>query len=256
MITMQASERLYLQDSYCFEAEAVVSAVGPVSLALDRTCFYPGGGGQPADEGLARLESGQVLEIVSAHADGDEIIWHTCSIAPPPAILGQSVQLVLNKDRRMALMRYHTVLHILNTITLRDYQGWITGVQIGVDYSRIDFKLENFSAAVCAELEQKVNAVIDDDYPINSYTIPEDEFRRRGDLLRTLEVKPPITHGQVRVVEIEGFDAQACGGTHVHSTSAAGKFSIFRMENKGRINKRLYVRLELVENADISRPNA
>ncbi len=243
---MPATERLYLQDSYCFEAEALVSAVRPDSLAFERTCFYPGGGGQPADEGLARLKSGQVLEIVSAHADKDEIVWHTCQTPPPPAILGQSVLLVLNKDRRMALTRYHTVLHILNTIALHDYQGWITGVQIGVEYSRIDFKLEIFSAAVCAELEQKVNAVIAGNHTIKSYTIPEDEFRRREDLLRTLEVKPPIVHGQVRVVEIEGFDAQACGGTHVHSTAEAGRFSIFRTENKGRINKRLYVRLDLV----------
>jgi misacylated tRNA(Ala) deacylase len=243
---MPATERLYLQDSYCFEAEALVSAVQPDSLAFDRTCFYPGGGGQPADEGFARLKSGLVLEITSAHADADEIIWHTCQTPPHLVLLGQSVQLVLNKDRRMALMRYHTVLHILNTIALRDFQGWITGVQIGVEYSRIDFKLENFSAAVCAELEQKVNAVIAGNHTIKSYTIPEDEFRRREDLLRTLEVKPPISHGQVRVVEIEGFDAQACGGTHVHSTCEAGKFSIFRTENKGRINKRLYVRLEQV----------
>jgi misacylated tRNA(Ala) deacylase len=152
--------------------------------------------------------------------------------------------LVVNTDRRMALMRYHTVLHILNTIALHDYAGWITGVQIGVDYSRIDFKLENFSANVRAELEQKVNAVISGNHAIKSYTIPEQEFRQRKELLRTLEVKPPITHGQVRVVEIEGFDAQACGGTHVHNTCEAGQFSIFRTENKGRINKRLYVRLE------------
>jgi misacylated tRNA(Ala) deacylase len=241
---MPASERLYLQDSYCFEAEAIVSAIRPDSLAFDRTCFYPGGGGQPSDEGSARLKSGEVLVIVSAHADADEIIWHTCETPPPSAILGQSVRLVLNKDRRLALMRYHTVLHILNTIALRDYQGWITGVQIGVDYSRIDFKLENFSAAICAELEQKVNAIIAANHAIKSYAIPEAEFRRREDLLRTLEVKPPISHGLVRVVEIEGFDAQACGGTHVHSTSEAGRFSIFRTENKGRINKRLYVRLE------------
>ena len=143
-------------------------------------------------------------------------------------------------------MRYHTVLHILNTIALRDYQGWITGVQIGVDYSRIDFKLENYSAAVCAELEQKVNAVIAANHTIKSYAIKEDEFHRREDLLRTLEVKPPISHGLVRVVEIEGFDAQACGGTHIHSTSESGRFSIFRTENKGRINKRLYLRLEQV----------
>jgi misacylated tRNA(Ala) deacylase len=244
MMGMPATEKLYLQDSYCFEAEALVSASQPDSLAFDRTCFYPGGGGQPADEGFARLESGERLAIISAHADAQEIIWHTTQIAPPTAILGQPVLLVLNKDRRMALMRYHTVLHILNTIALRDYQGWITGVQIGVEYSRIDFKLENFSAALCAELEQKVNAVIAGNHTIKSYAIPEDEFRRRADLLRTLEVKPPILHGQVRVVEIEGFDAQACGGTHVHSSSEAGRFSIFRTENKGRINKRLYVRLE------------
>jgi misacylated tRNA(Ala) deacylase len=241
---MPATERLYLQDSYCFEAEAVVSAVQSDSLAFDRTCFYPGGGGQPPDEGFARLRSGKLLEIASAHADADEIVWHTCQTPPPLNMLRQSVQLILNQDRRMALMRYHTVLHILNTIALRDYQGWITGVQIGAEYSRIDFKLENFSTVVCAELEQKVNAVIAGNLAIKSYAIPEDEFRQRTDLLRTLEVKPPISHGQVRVVEIMGFDAQACGGTHVHSTSEAGQFSIFRMENKGRINKRLYVRLE------------
>ena len=243
---MPATERLYLQDSYCFEAEAVVSAIQPDNLAFDRTCFYPGGGGQPPDEGLARVESGEVFEIASAHTDADEIIWHTCQTPPPLNILGQSIQLVLNKNRRLALMRYHTVLHILNTIALRDYQGWITGVQIGVDYSRIDFKMENFSTAVCTELEQKVNAVIARNHRIKSYAIPEGEFRRRDDLLRTLQVKPPSSHGQVRVVEIEGFDAQACGGTHLHSTSEAGLFSIFRMENKGRINKRLYVRLERV----------
>jgi len=250
---MAATERLYLQDSYCFEAEAVVSAIQTDNLAFDRTCFFPGGGGQPPDEGFARLESGEVFEIISAHADGDEIVWHTCQTPPPLAILGQSIQLVLNKDRRIALMRYHTVLHILNTIALRDYQGWITGVQIGVDYSRIDFKLENFSTVVCTELEQKVIAA---NHTIKSYAIPEAEFRRREDLLRTLEVKPPISHGQVRVVEIEGFDAQACGGTHVHSTREAGRFSIFRTENKGRINKRLYVQLEQPAKPDISPQNS
>jgi misacylated tRNA(Ala) deacylase len=253
---MPATERLYLKDSYCFKAEATVCAIQPDSLAFDRTCFYPGGGGQPPDEGSARLQSGELLVIGSAHADADEIIWHVFHTPPPPAILGQSVQLVLNKVRRLTLMRYHTVLHILNTIALRDYQGWITGVQIGVDYSRIDFKLENFSAAVCAELEQKVNAVIAANHTIKSYAITEDEFHRREDLLRTLEVKPPISHGLVRVVEIEGFDAQACGGTHVHSTSEAGRFSIFRTENKGRINKRLYVRLEQVAQPGIPPQNS
>jgi len=136
------------------------------------------------------------------------------------------------------------VLHVLNTIALRDYDAWITGVQIGTDYSRIDFKIEGFSAALCAELESKVNAVLQAAHALKSYDVPEEEFRQRRDLLRTLDAQPPVHRGRVRVVEIEGFDAQACGGTHVHSTTEVGKFSIFRTENKGRINKRLYVRLD------------
>jgi len=240
----RATTRLYLQDDHCFEAEAIVVAARENAVAFDRTCFYPGGGGQPCDEGSVRAGSGEVLEIVSVHADLDEIVWHITKSPPPSTILGQPAKLMVNRDRRVALMRYHTVLHVLNTIALRDYGGWITGVQIGVDYSRIDFKLEGFSAAMRAELEKKVRAVLDGNHAVKSYYLPEEEFRRRDDLLRTLEAKPPVSGGQVRVVEIEGFDAQACGGTHVRTTAEVGKFSIFRTENKGKINKRLYVRLE------------
>ena len=240
---MRATTRLYLQDDHCFEADAGVVAVQENSIAFDQTCFYPGGGGQPPDEGSVRLGSGGVLEIVSVHADPDEILWHVSKSPPPPNIVGQRCRLILNKERRLALMRYHTVLHVLNTIALRDYGGWITGVQIAADYSRIDFKLEGFSAAICAELEKKVNAILEGNHGLKSYYIPEEEFHRRDDLLRTLEAKPPVSRGQVRVVKIQGFDAQACGGTHVSTTSEVGKFSIFRTENKGKINKRLYVRL-------------
>ena len=139
--------------------------------------------------------------------------------------------------------RYHTVLHILNTIVLRDYQGWITGAQIGLDYSRTDFNLPGFSPAMREELEGKVNAVLRADHPIRAYTLPEEEFHARPDLLRTLEAKPPVVEGRVRVVEITGFDAQACGGTHLPSTRGLGKFSITKTENKGKQNKRLYIHL-------------
>ena len=234
--------RLYLQDAYCFEAGATIIAVRDDSLAFDRTCFYPGGGGQPPDEGFVRLQRGEQLAIISVGAGIDGILWHIVE-SPPPDILGQPVLLVLNRERRLALMRYHTALHILNTITLRDHGGWITGVQIGTEHSRIDFKLADFSQALAAELERKVNAVLEENHAVKSFYIPEQEFRRRDDLLRTLEAQPPVIDGEVRVVEIEGFDAQACGGTHVHTTSEVGKFSITRTENKGKINKRLYVRL-------------
>ena len=236
--------RLYLEDDHCFETDASIVAVRQTAIAFDRTCFYPGGGGQPPDQGSVRLSSGEVLDIASVHADEDDILWHEVKSGLPAGILGEPARLTLDRDRRLALTRYHTVLHVLNTITLRDYGGWITGVQIAVDYSRIDFKLEGFSAALCAELERKVNTVLEANHALRAHYISEEEFRQREDLLRTLEVKPPSSQGRVRVVEIEGFDAQACGGTHASSTSEIGRFSIFRTENKGKINKRLYVRLD------------
>jgi len=241
---MYPTTRLYLDDDHCLEADATVVAVRERAIALDRTCFYPGGGGQPPDEGSIEVREGAALEIESAHADADQIVWHVATTMPAPELVGQPVHLSVKRERRQALTRYHTVLHVLNTIALRDYDGWITGVQIAPDYSRIDFKLEGFSAALCVELERKANAVLAGNHPLKSYYIAEQEFRKRKDLLRTLEVAPPVSQGRVRVVEIQGFDAQACGGTHVGSTSEVGRLSIFRTENKGKVNKRLYVRLE------------
>ena len=238
------TERLYLEPGHGFEAQARVVAVNERALAFDRTCFYPGGGGQPSDDGTAKIGDGETLEIVSAHADADDVVWHVTPSLLSPALVGQDATLALNRAWRLALTRHHTVLHVLNTIALRDYGGWITGVQIGIDQSRIDFKLEGLSAALCGELEAKVNEVLAGDRPVTAYYVSEDEFRTRGDLLRTLEARPPVSDGRVRVVEIEGFDAQACGGTHVDTTAAVGHFTIVRTENKGRINKRLYVRLD------------
>ena len=214
------------------------------ALAFDRTCFYPGGGGQPSDDGTVRVSGGETLEILSAHADTDEVVWHVTRSALSPALVGRSATLAVNRARRLALTRHHTVLHVLNTIALRDYGGWITGVQIGVEQSRIDFELDGLSAARCAELERKVNAVLAGNRTVKAYDVSEDEFRSRDDLLRTLDARPPVHDGRVRVVEIEGFDAQACGGTHVATTSDVGRFAIVRTENKGKINKRLYIRLD------------
>ena len=238
------TRRIYLQDDHCFESEAILLTARDNLIALDQTCFYPGGGGQPPDTGIMRLSNGETILIESTNADSEDVIWHLCHSNPPPDQIGKPVQLILNKERRLALMRYHTVLHVLNTVTLRDYNGWITGVQINPDYSRIDFKLDNFTPALIAELEKKVNEVLAENHTLKSYMISEEEFRKRPDLLRTLDAQPPISHGKVRVVEIEGFDAQACGGTHMHNTSEVGKFSIFRADNKGKNNKRLYVRVE------------
>jgi misacylated tRNA(Ala) deacylase len=240
----RATTRLYLADDHCYETDAIVVAVDDGALAFDRSCFYPGGGGQPPDQGRVELRGGETLRVTSVHVDSDGMLWHAVEGNPSSALIGESASLFLDRERRLVLTRYHTVLHVLNTLALRDYGGWITGVQIGIDYSRIDFKLEGFTAALCAELQRKVNDVLAASHALRAYTISEEEFRVRDDLLRTLEVKPPIVEGRVRVVEIQGFDAQACGGTHVTTTSEVGRFSIFRTENKGRINKRLYVKLD------------
>ena len=239
-----ATKRLYLDDDHCFETEATVVALEGDRVAFDRTCFYPGGGGQPPDEGRATLQCGDVLEIVSAEMHADEMVWHTTKVEPPSDIFGRPARLTVDRARRFALTRYHTVLHILNTIALRDYGGWITGVQIATEYTRIDFKLDGLSAALVAELQQKVNAVLQGNHALKAYYISEAEFGKRQDLLRTLDARPPVSQGRVRVVEIQGFDAQACGGTHVSTTSEVGRFSILRTENKGKINKRLYVRID------------
>jgi misacylated tRNA(Ala) deacylase len=243
MASIPPTIRLYLQDDHRFETEATVLAVRENLIAFDQTCFHPGGGGQPPDDGIVKFQNGQSAEITSIQTDSDDVMWHVCLTPPASDFIGQPVHLGLNKNKRLALMRYHTVLHVLNTIALRDYNGWITGVQINEEYSRIDFKLENFTPALAAELEAKVNAVLEENHSLNAYYISEEEFRRRDDLLRTLEAKPPVKDGQVRVVAIEGFDAQACGGTHVHSTREVGKLSIYKIDNKGKNNKRFYVRL-------------
>src|SRR5262245_57789421 len=141
-LRMTATTRLYLDDDHCTEADATVVAVRENALAFDRTCFYPGGGGQPPDEGTVAVRDGTTLEIVSVHADADEVVWHVGAAPIASDAIGQAARLIVNRERRLALARYHTVLHVLNTLALRDYGGWITGVQIAVDYSRIDFKLE------------------------------------------------------------------------------------------------------------------
>jgi misacylated tRNA(Ala) deacylase len=243
-MSITPTTKLYLKDDYCFETDARITVVRDNLLACDQTCFYPGGGGQPPDKGVIKFADGEVSEIESAFADSDQVIWHVCKNSLTQALAGESIKLILNPEKRLAHMRYHTALHVLNTITLREYGGWITGVQINADHSRIDFKLDGFSASLSHELEEEVNLVLQRDHPLKSYSISEEEFRRRDDLLRTLEAKPPSIEGKVRVVEIEGFEAQACGGTHVHNTGEVGRFSIYRIDNKGKNNKRFYVRLD------------
>jgi misacylated tRNA(Ala) deacylase len=235
------TKRLYWEDDHQLVSSGVILGVHDGSVALDQSCFYAGGGGQPPDHGTLTIEASEV-SVTDVKPDAEGALWHSCSSADARWV-GKTAIMKVDRARRLALSRYHTVLHLVNTIVLRDYGGWITGAQIDVTYARIDFKWEGFSSSLCSDIETKVNAEVAANRPIKAFFLSEEEFSARPELLRTLEVRPPVIDARVRVVEIQGFDAQACGGTHVDTTDDIGVFSIERTENKGRINKRLYVRL-------------
>ena len=228
--------RRYLDDPYLREFDAEVTGSADGWCALSETAFHPGGGGQPHDRG--RLTAGGRHVPVSAiREDKAGRIWHQVG---SNLAIGERVRGIIDWTYRYALMRHHALMHIVNTVAWREFGGLITGVQIGPGRSRIDFRLVDFGRDRIGEFESHVNAPIDHGLPISSSVIDEDEYRRRPELVRTANVLPPIVDGRVRIVTIEGFDAQACGGTHVHSTGEIGRARVTKFDNKGRENKRFY----------------
>jgi misacylated tRNA(Ala) deacylase len=235
------TERLYLDDPYrrTFDAEVIAQADG--WIALDRTLFHPGGGGQLPDRGtLAAIGAADhaAAAVLAVREDEDGRVWH--QVGEPVPAIGARLQGTLDWPFRHALMRHHALMHIVNTIARDRFDGIITGVQLGADRSRIDFRLPAFGREQIVPFEQAVNDVIARDLAIDSAVITEAEFHRRPELIRTLNVLPPIVDGQVRIVEIATFDAQACGGTHVHSTGEIGQARLVKFDNKGKDNKRFY----------------
>ena len=227
--------RLYLDDPYLREFDAAVLATRVGWCALTRSAFYPGGGGQPADRG--RLLVGERHLVVADVRDEDGVLWHRVDVAPAP---GAAVRGTLDWPYRYALMRYHALMHVVNTVARDAFGGVITGVQLGPERSRIDFRLAVGARHAMEELEARVNAALAPPRAITSSAVTEAEFAARPELTRTLNVRAPVLDGRVRVVTIAGFDVQACGGTHVHSTAEIGPARVERIENKGRDNKRFY----------------
>jgi len=228
--------RLYLEDSYLreFDAEVVHSVDGWSSLSA--TAFHPGGGGQPCDRGQL-VVAGVALPVDVVREDAAGVVWHALGRELAP---GTSVHGLLDWPLRYAVMRHHALLHVVNTIAFRHFGALITGAQIGTERSRIDLKLAFFTRDRIPEFEDRVNDVIALDLALTSIVISEDDYRRRPELTRTLNVLPPVIGGSVRIVEIAGFDAQACGGTHVHSTAEIGRARVAKFDNKGKDNKRFY----------------
>jgi len=234
------TELLYQTDSYLREFEAVVTEIVGDGVVLDRTAFYPGGGGQPNDVGRLLADGGEWEVVKVGRSEGHVV--HRLNREPPP--VGTPVRGILDWERRYALMRTHTAMHILCGVIWRDYGASVTGGKMEPLRGRMDFEFERMRRELVDEIEEKINVEVAAARPIHVRILPREEAFQIPDLIRTkINLLPPhIT--QVRVVEIEGLDLQADGGTHVANTSEVGPLRIVDYKSKGRINKRLVVELE------------
>jgi misacylated tRNA(Ala) deacylase len=229
------TELLFRDDSYARSCPATVIAVDERDIRLDRTVFYPTGGGQPGDSGLLRLANGETLAIVdTVKGDGPDEIIHVPAPGASLPEAGAAVTAEIDWERRHRLMRMHTCLHLLCAVV----PGAVTGGSVGDGRGRLDFDVPGASLdkdAIAAGL----NKLIAEGHAVAPRWIDDAELEAHPELVRTMSVKPPTGAGKVRLLEIAGVDLQPCGGTHVRNTAEIGPVEITKIENKGRQNRRI-----------------
>ena len=233
-------ELVFRDDAYARSCEAVVTAATPAGIALDRTVFYPTGGGQPGDTGRLVDGDGAEFAVLPAVKGEAEAVFHPLPEGTAPPRVGARVRAEIDWERRYRHMRMHTCLHLLSALVT----GGVTGGSVGERKSRLDFDLPD--AVLDKEaLGEALNALIEADHPVTVRWIDEAELDANPELVRTMSVQPPRGAGRVRVLEIgAGVDLQPCGGTHVARTGEIGRVRIGKIENKGRRNRRINVHLE------------
>lgn len=234
------TEELFREDSYLQSCDAVVTAASPEGIELDRTIFYPTGGGQPGDTGTLRRIGGGAVTIVDTRkgAAPGQIVHVPAPGQDLPAV-GERVTAAIDWTRRNRLMRMHTCLHLLCAVV----PAGVTGGQVGDARSRLDFDVGELVLDK-AEIERKLNALIAANHPATPRWITDEELAATPELVRTMSVKPPTGQGRVRLLDIgPGVDLQPCGGTHVRSTGEIGSVLVEKIENKGKRNRRVVVAL-------------
>ena len=236
------SENLCYTDAYARRTDATVVDVDPAAHAvlLDRTVFYPGGGGQPADEGRLTGDSGGDWRVIGAKKRGDDI-WHTVHADDDLPAVDTQVTAELDWERRHRLMRTHSALHVLCGVIWRDWSASVTGGNMEPLTGRMDFEFETMSGELVGEIEKRVNAEVDADREIRVAHVPREEAFAIPDLIRTKINLLPEGITEIRTIEIVGLDLQADGGTHVARTSEIGRVRVTGYESKGRINKRIRI---------------
>lgn len=238
------TELLYQTDAYLKEFEAKITAVDPQtnSIVLDRSVFYPGGGGQPCDFGVLRVD-GKEYQVSKVKKHGEDVLHFIAGESALPAI-GALAQGIIDWDRRYKLMRTHTALHILCGTVFRDYGALVTGGDMEPLGGRMDFEFERMQAGLVHDIEAGVNLEIANARDLRVKILPRDEAFQIPDLIRTKINLLPEGIALVRTVEIIGLDLQADGGTHVRNTSEVGAVRVVDYKSKGAINKRIYIAIE------------
>jgi misacylated tRNA(Ala) deacylase len=234
------TELLYLTDAYLQRFDATVTEQVDGGVVLDRTAFYPGGGGQPYDMGT--LSAGDQSWAVTRMKRVDGRLVHFLE-GEPPAV-GTAVSGRLDWERRYRLMRTHTAMHVLCGVIWRDYRASVTGGNMDPLKGRMDFEFERMQQELVAEIEAAVNREVAAARPVRAQILPRAEAFQIPDLIRTKINLLPEGITEVRTVEIVGLDLQADGGTHVANTREVGRIRVVDYKSKGKINKRIYVELE------------
>lgn len=239
------TKRLYLDDAYLRECDAVVARVDGAKVVLDQTVLYAESGGQAADHGVLSWDGGEGRVVDSQVEAGGHVgdIAHTLEGAAPP--IGARVRVVVDWTRRYGLMRHHTAAHLIAAVVYRDFGAKFTGGQLYPDRARLDVHFDAWDPELPKRIEAAVNAEAAKGYAVRNYEVTRDEFEKRGaELLRTAEnlIDPAVQ--RVRITDIVGLDAQADGGTHVRSTREVGRIVMGKADNKGKGHRRLSYQCE------------
>jgi misacylated tRNA(Ala) deacylase len=230
-----ATELLYLRDAYRTQFDATVVAVRDDQVALDRTAFYPTGGGQPHDTGM--LGGSRVVDV---RKEGD-LVWH--QLDGPVPCDGEQVHAEIDWDRRHALMRTHTALHVLCGVIWNEWGKAVTGGNMEPLEARMDFEFDPLPEGFGPRVEALVNREVEAARPIEVTFLPREQALRDEDLIRTKVNLIPESVEEIRVVDITGLDKQADGGTHVRSTDEVGRVQVVKTESKGKGNKRIRIKV-------------
>jgi misacylated tRNA(Ala) deacylase len=232
------TEELFREDSYQRQCDASVIAVNEDGIVLDRTVFYPEGGGQPGDSGMLKFADGREI-IIANTCKADEGITHVPLEGALALTVGDAVTAEIDWERRYLHMRIHTALHVL----CAHVEGAVTGGSIGAGKGRLDFDIPG-ERPDKETLTQKLMEVVEANHPLTISWISDAELESNPNLVRTMSVKPPTGSGQVRMIRVgDAVDFQPCGGTHLKTTGEIGKIAVGKIENKGKKNRRINVSL-------------